>query len=239
MSEGSTSSDLTAPSDSASKSDSAPDSASDSLAVNRGSDPPPERDLLVSIAEAAPSSGPTLASAPLAPVPPASAPPVVSPTLAPSPASVAPAAPPAVAWRSWPVRSGLNQAWTVVIPVGLAATCAGLGAGEARWGVVAGALVALAMWRFFVPIDYDLDARGVSERIWGRSRRLPWNRFDFYLAGSRGVTLVRRGRWLPSRVGLYLPFENRRREILANLAYHLGGKSSDDRERDFQVMSLA
>ena len=81
---------------------------------------------------------------------------------------------PAVVGSHWPLR---DEPLRSVLRLGFAAADGGAAAyasGEWFVGGIAAAAIAAAMWRMFVPVDYELGIEGVALRAWGRVRRFPW-----------------------------------------------------------------
>ena len=136
--------------------------------------------------------------------------------------------PPAVQWRSWPLGESLPGAVLV------AAALLGGGAavrwvtGQTHLALVAAALLAVALWRFFLPVWYELNAEGVSQWVLGRPRRIPWRNVRRYEVCSSGVLLLPRADACPLDVcrGLYLPWGKHRQEVLAHVHYYVDRPSA-------------
>ena len=133
------------------------------------------------------------------------------------------AAPPSLRWRSWPLAESWSAA--ILVAVGL------LGAGAAvRWAtaathlaLLAMAALAVALWRFFLPTSFELNAEGVSQWLFGRRRRIPWRDIRRYQVCSSGVLLLPQADACPLDAyrGLYLPWGKHRPEVLAHVHYYL------------------
>ena len=114
---------------------------------------------------------------------------------------------------------------SVVVVSGLAA--AGLvvyGLTEmAMMSVLAAAALAAAMWRFFLPVTFELNDEGVEQRFLGRHRHIPWQAVDGYELSSGGVFLLPRQDGSPMAYfrSLYVPWTSHREEVLAQIRYHL------------------
>ncbi len=131
--------------------------------------------------------------------------------------------PPAVRWRSWPLRDGPATATAVLL--GLAA--AGVGVwrltGQIHLALLAVAALALAMWRFFVPVSFELNTEGVSHWLFGRHRRVSWKEIRSFRVCSSGVLLLPRADPCPLDAfrGLYLPWGKHPDEVMAQVRYYV------------------
>ncbi len=85
------------------------------------------------------------------------------------------------------------------------------------------AALALAMWRFFVPVTFELNAQGIEQSVLRWRRRIPWDAVGRYEVCSAGVLLLPHAdrRPMDSLSGLYLAWGGRREEVLAHIRYHL------------------
>ncbi len=95
--------------------------------------------------------------------------------------------------------------------------------GRTYLAVLALAALAAALWRFFLPVVFELGEEGVSQSFLGRQRRIPWRAIGRYEVCAAGVLLLPdedRSMMAPFR-GLYIAFGNRRDEILAHVRHHL------------------
>jgi hypothetical protein len=138
------------------------------------------------------------------------------------------APPPSLQWRSWPLRESLPAAFFV--PVGLLAA-----GGAVRWvtgqthlALVAVAALAIALWRFFLPVSFELNSEGVSQWVFGRRRRIAWREIRRYEVCSSGVLLLPRPDACPLDAcrGLHLPWGKHRADVLAHIHYYLDRPSA-------------
>ncbi|MCE9607142.1 MAG: hypothetical protein K8U03_19835 [Planctomycetia bacterium] len=140
---------------------------------------------------------------------------------APSIATARTATPVPIAWRIWPV---IDSVWELL---GLSALLVAVPvlvwslSGRTALTVASTAAVGLVMWRNFLPTICEMNALGVTQRIFGRTRRIPWLSIDRYVVGRRGVFLTSAGAPLELFRGLYLPWGSHRDQILASLRYYL------------------
>ena len=131
--------------------------------------------------------------------------------------------PPPIRWRSWPVRD--EPLHSAVIAGGLliaVVTVYGV-AGRAYLAVLALAALAIALRRFFVPVEYELSEDGVDRWLFGRQRRIRWQAVGRYEVCRQGVLLFPYKDLSVLAVfrGLYVPFLSHREEILAHVRHYL------------------
>lgn len=131
--------------------------------------------------------------------------------------------PPPVQWRSWPVRESFPTALAILGGMTLAGVLVGWLTGRTHLALLAVAVLGAAMWRFFVPTLFELNANGVSRWVLGRYRRIPWREIRRYQVCSTGVLLLPTADSRPTDAfrGLYLPWGKRRGEVLAQIHYYL------------------
>lgn len=131
--------------------------------------------------------------------------------------------PPLVRWRRWPVRD--NFLIGALAIVGLAAAGIFVHWQTDRLHLAIGAVLVLAVasWRFFLPVTFELNAEGVHQWVLGRHRRIPWSEIRQHQILSSGVLLLPHEHGSPIEVmqGLFLPWGLRRDEILAQIRYYL------------------
>ena len=94
--------------------------------------------------------------------------------------------------------------------------------GQTYLAVAALATLALALWRFFVPVVYELSADGVDQWVFGRLVRLPWRVITRCEIRESGVLLTFRRDESPLAAirGLFLPFDGNRDAVVAQVRYY-------------------
>jgi len=126
-------------------------------------------------------------------------------------------------WQSWPARE--KPLWTAVLVVGLAGAAAGiyLSTGQVFPVVAAVAAFVASLWRFFLPVVFELNEEGVDQQFFGRPRRIPWQAVRRYTVRRAGVLLLPHENRSPLAAlrGLYVPFSTHRDEILARVHRYL------------------
>jgi len=131
--------------------------------------------------------------------------------------------PPLVRWRSWPIADKPLQAIFLMaglIAVGMVAYRT---TNRMHLAVLAAAVLAAALWRFFLPVMYEVNADGVNRWLFGRHRRIPWGEVRHYEVSSTGVLLLpcQRRSAIDVVRGEFVPWGSHRDEVLAQIRYHL------------------
>lgn len=143
--------------------------------------------------------------------------------------------PPPIRFRHWPFAAGGWTTLELIVPLTLVLVAVGGVTRSAGLTVMAAGFLTVAMWKFFVPTEYEINLQGVSEEVLGRRRRIPWSLVDSYSPAPLGVVLdVRRspGR---SRKKIYVPFADHRDDMLAALAHYLRTERGRDSELAFEL----
>jgi hypothetical protein len=128
-----------------------------------------------------------------------------------------------IQWRSWPIREGAFRALLVFLGLVAAWVLVRWITGQTHLASLAMAALGLSLWRFFVPVTFELNAKGVDQSLLGRHRQIPWAAIGRYEVCRSGVLLLPQADRCPIDVfrGLYLPWGGRREEVLAHVRYHL------------------
>lgn len=131
--------------------------------------------------------------------------------------------PPLVRWRSWPLRDNPLVGVLILAGVLVAGMYVFRASTQLHLAVGAAAVLAVAGWRFFVPVTFELNSEGVHQWVFGRHRRIPWTEIRKHRIFPSGTLLLPYEREAPIDVlhGLFLPWGRRREEILAQLRYYL------------------
>ena len=119
-------------------------------------------------------------------------------------------------WCSWPLRDDRVRAATVIFGLLLTAVLVGFLSGRAFLGILAAGAIVLSMWRFFLPVAFEADHRGLSQRLLGRRRYIPWKAVKRHQICTAGVLLLSQrddDRMAPLR-GLYVPCDQNRQQLL-------------------------
>ena len=131
--------------------------------------------------------------------------------------------PPLVRWWSWPVRQNLLGSVAMVVGIGCSAMVVHHVTERLHLVLFAVLALAVALWRFFLPVMFELNGDGVNQWVLGRHRRISWNDVRRYEICSGGVLLLPHTDYCPmdSFRGFYLPWAKRRDEVMAQVRYYL------------------
>ncbi len=141
-------------------------------------------------------------------------------------------APPAVRLRSCPVYDAWP--WSALALAGLAAI--GL---LVQWSMesiglalVTMVLLAATVWRFWIPVWFEVDERGITQRFLGHARRIPWHSIGCYEPRAAGIVFqpVARMALLDALAALYVPWQDHREQLCALADHYLGEQRSTARQ---------
>lgn len=136
-------------------------------------------------------------------------------------------APRDVQLRTWPLVDGEPLAWGCLLGAALLFGAAAYASSSVATGAVLAALVLMSVWRWWVPIHTEISAAGVTQRVLGRSRRIPWTAIGAIERRPQGL-LILRGRGaapLAALRGLYLPYRDHKADMLALVDFYLAGRA--------------
>ncbi len=128
-----------------------------------------------------------------------------------------------IRWQSWPLMKNPLRSGAVLAGVAAVGLLVWTAVGSWPLGLLASAALAVALWRYFLPITFALSEYGVDQWIYGRRLRIPWRAIRRYQVCSAGVLLVPHGErtiMAPFR-SLYLPWEGHCDEVLAYMRHYL------------------
>ena len=97
-------------------------------------------------------------------------------------------------------------------------------------GLVVLAVLAIILWRTWLPLRYQLGSGGVAQSVFGWQRRIPWTEIGGFEVREGGVLLLAdavRTRLAPLR-GFFLPWGSHREPVLAQLEFHLPGENGGE-----------
>lgn len=126
--------------------------------------------------------------------------------------------------RSWPAR---DSGWWTIVPAIAVGTLGGaIGTTVGHWlaGFLAALLVAASSWRYWLPVDFDLDATGVTQRLGHCRWRIPWAAVCGYAVLPHGAQLwpAAPGPLTAATRAVCIPWNGQREAVLAILAEQLG-----------------
>jgi hypothetical protein len=147
--------------------------------------------------------------------------------------AVATAVPSPIQIRSWPLRDeGVGPWLFVAVIVGLAVAAAFV-ARNAGMGAILFAAMAVAAWRLWMPVRFELGSRGIVQTVAGRQQRIPWSSVARFEVRPHGVLFLTDAdpRLLALLRGLYVPCRRERKDVVELVEFFLkarisGGNSS-------------
>lgn len=133
----------------------------------------------------------------------------------------APSPPDNVTIVVWPARDATLSFGLVLTGVGTVALLAGWLSHRAAMGGVVLVLLLLALWRLWLPVTYQLDRRGIVERVLGRSRYVSWLAITAVQLQDRGMILKADRANVPLAAidALYIPWGGKQAEMTAMVQY--------------------
>ncbi len=118
-----------------------------------------------------------------------------------------------------------HAAWSWLVPLALVGVggVVDYGGGGPLWGAVAAVALAISLWQFVLPVDYEISPAGCSRQVLGRERLVPWGAVRSYQPRVTGIMLFRRadpaaidalGSW-------FVPYPADKDEMLAMARFYL------------------
>lgn len=132
-----------------------------------------------------------------------------------------PATPVPIAWRVWPVVDSVVELFGLTAVLIIVPLVVWKSSERTALTAICTLAVGAVVWRHFVATTFEINALGVTEKTFSRSRRIPWLSIDRYVVGRKGVFLTSAGAPLEVFRGLYLPWGSHRDQILSSLRYYL------------------
>ena len=113
--------------------------------------------------------------------------------------------------RNWPARQQPYLAGTFALAILLLGLGISWSTSHSLSGVIAIVTLFVASWRMWVPVRFELDARGIQQTLWRWRKFIPWSAIVAHQADSDGVLLTRRPHDAPGSCldGLYIYGDNR------------------------------
>src|SRR5262245_28945508 len=136
-------------------------------------------------------------------------------------------APEEVTLRDWPL---VDRPVSSLVAIGLAAGLswlAGWAANSPLWGGIVAALLAVTLWRVWLPVWYELSGGGITQIVLRWRRKIPWTAIRRHEVRGGGVLLVPDDELtgLSPLRGLYLQWGGHQSEVLAHFDYYVQGFS--------------
>lgn len=126
--------------------------------------------------------------------------------------------------RDWPLRDDGWRAWAGVVTIGAIATGMGWRFHNVAVGAASGVALLAAGWRLVVPVTWEFNGQGVTERVLGRRRAIPWTSVAGWKCYRRGVLLLPDANPAPWSAwhAWYVPWCGEREQLVAILEHYVG-----------------
>ncbi|HVX14245.1 MAG TPA: hypothetical protein VHC22_23870 [Pirellulales bacterium] len=144
-------------------------------------------------------------------------------------------APPPLRWRSWPLEEGGSSAWLLAAALLAIAGLVGWVMSSPVWALVACSVFALSVWRYFVPVYFEINHQGIFQEVFSRRQRIAWRSIGSVEVCRSGLLLAPGDVYFAAARGLYLPWGSHRAEVLALVGYHLQQVHRDERLFEFEL----
>ncbi len=134
--------------------------------------------------------------------------------------------PPPVRLRTWPLGEHPVRGLILLLAIGAVFSVIWRYTSAPSMVLLSVAAMLASLWRFFVPVVYELNLEGVHQRFLGRRRQLLWRSVARYQALSRGILILPDIDNRPIDVlgGLYVPWDDHREEVLSNFVFYVDGR---------------
>jgi hypothetical protein len=133
-------------------------------------------------------------------------------------------APPDVRLVNWPVRDDAWRAGPTLLAITLIAVVVGWKLASPASGALAAIALAVAGWRIWLPVTWELGYSGVSETVLGRTLRIPWSSIAGWREFPGGALLLPEADPSPLQAlrGRFIAWRNHRAELRAILEHYVG-----------------
>lgn len=130
-------------------------------------------------------------------------------------------------WRSWPLRESLWRSLGVAAGLCALAALVAVMTGSLVLTLLAVLAMLVALWRFFLPVTFEVNEHGVEQSLLSRAHRLPWQAIGHGRLCRGGVLLVPRGQRseMAPFNSLYVPWNGHRDQVLMFVAHFLNQRA--------------
>lgn len=125
-----------------------------------------------------------------------------------------------VIWN-WPLRDEGLKAWIVLVAAVVVVTLVWAIGANLVFELFTCAMLALALWRLWLPVKWELGLTGVTMVVLGFRRRIPWLSVARYELRDAGVWLFADRAASPQR-GTFIAYGGQKQRVQACIQYYLG-----------------
>jgi len=126
-------------------------------------------------------------------------------------------------WRSWPLVEHRRWSWLVVLSMAAVSGCIWYAGGGWPLALATFAGMAVTLWQFLLPVDYELTPLGLRRSALRRTRLVPWQSVRAFQARTTGVILYQRAD--PTGIdllrSLFVPYPSDEDDLLCALRHYL------------------
>jgi hypothetical protein len=139
-----------------------------------------------------------------------------------------------VVWN-WPLRDEGLRSWALLVAAIILVALVWTIWANPTFALFTYAMLALALWRLWVPVKWELGLTGVTMVVFGFRRRIPWLSIARFEMRDDGVWLFADREASPQR-GTFIAYAGERERIKACIEYYLGTwTAATESTRSFQA----
>jgi hypothetical protein len=133
------------------------------------------------------------------------------------------------------MQEGGRNAWLLSTLLLAMTVLVGWVMSSAVWALATAVVMGLTVWRYFVPVYFEINHQGVFQEVLGRRSRIAWRSIGGVEVCRDGLLLTPGDVCCAAARGLYLPWCQHRVEVLALVSYHLHQIHPRESWLDFDV----
>lgn len=126
-------------------------------------------------------------------------------------------------WRDWPLVDHCKWSWLMPLLIATVAVGVYWTTNSVILLIVASTCLAITLWSFLLPANYEVTPIGLRRRALGRVRLFPWQAVRAYQLRSTGAILFQQPDPSPIDIprGLFVPFPPDVDELIVALRLYL------------------